>query len=167
MTRKCDFVIVTDKEFSIDDELAESLNCKVFVDGTNAPPLSFKAEQYLLNKGVLIIPGVLSYSGEFICGYLEWLKNLEHRNLTILFKRFEKNLRNQFINMITQTKQKIDYAGPTEDLLVTSTITEMMDQAFDQMINVAETDQLSLREAGYSIGLNRIYNHYKEEGISL
>jgi len=168
MSRKCDIIIATDKEFSINEELAKTFNCKVFVDGLNASPLTFEAESILLQKKVLIIPSVLSYSGQFICGYLEWLKNLEHRNLTILFKRFEKNLRNQFISMITKRKdQKEVYEGPTENELVITTIQEMMDQAFSNVIETAENDGLTLRQAAYSIGLNRVYNHYKEKGISL
>lgn len=168
LTRKCDIVIATDKEFSIDSNLAECLNCKVFIDGTNAPPLTYDAEQYLIKKGILVVPGVLSYSGEFICGYLEWLKNLEHRNLTILFKRFEKKLRNQFINMITQTpNSNIEYEGPTEDDLVLTTITEMIEQAFESMLIVAETDKIDLRTAAYSLALNKIYQHYLEKGVSL
>ncbi len=114
-----------------------------------------------------MVPGVLSYSGQYICGYLEWLKNLEHRNLTILFKRFEKNLRTQFINSIIKSDHKDDYEGPTEDELVLTTIAEMMDVAFGQMLEEAETEKMNLRTAAYSIALNRIYSHYKDKGIGL
>jgi len=169
ITKKCDILIVTDSEFSVDKKLAEALNCKVFVDGTNVPQLTFEAEKYLDNKGILIIPSLLSFSGQFICGYLEWLKNLEHKNLTILFKRFEKNLRAQFIRMITKSKEASDdgWEGPTEKELVLTTISEMMDEAFKNMIEISQDDGINLRQAAFSIALNRIYQHYQEKGLTL
>jgi glutamate dehydrogenase/leucine dehydrogenase len=168
ITKKCDIVVVTDSGFSIDEKLAKELNCKVLVDGSNTPSPTNEAEEYLLNKGILLVPSLLSYSGEFICGYLEWLKNLEHRNLTILFKRHEKNQRQELIKLLAhQPDTELKWEGPTEDELVLDTITDMIDGAFTQMINISQSDKLSLRSSAYSIGLNRIYLHYKEKGISL
>ena len=168
LTRKCDIVLATDKEFGIDGTLADEMNCKVFVDGTNAPPMTLQASIILQDKGVIIVPSVLSNSGQFICGYLEWLKNLEHRNLTILFKRFEKNQRNQFIKMITRTKnQSLLYEGPSENDLVVTTIQEMTENAFKNMIEKAQDDNITLQQAAFSIALNRIYSHYQDKGISI
>ena len=72
------------------------------------------------------------------------------------------------MNMITKRKgMKMDYEGPTENELVETTISEMMDSALKNMLEVSESDGLNLREAAYSIGLNRVYQHYQDKGISL
>ena len=168
LTRTCDIVIITEnKEFDMNIDLVKELKCKVLIEGINASPLTFEAEDYLLKKGTVIVPSLLSFSGEFICGYLEWLKNLEHRNLTILFKRYEKNFRMKFINQITKGNQKNTYQGPTESELVMTTTAEMMDEGFNKMIMVAQDQKLNLRTAAFSIALNRIYQHYQEKGITL
>ena len=67
----------------------------------------------------------------------------------------------------SKDKNVDNYQGPTEDELVRTTIQEMMDNAFRNMIQLGEDDNLNLRQAAFTIGLNRVYQHYQDKGISL
>jgi glutamate dehydrogenase (NAD(P)+) len=169
LSRKCDIIIVTTKEFSINKELAEIMDCKFIFEGSMVA-LSKEANEVLTNKKVIIVPDMLSSCGSQICSYIEWLKNLEHRNLTILFKRFESKVRSQFIKLLVEdgssTSTRIKkYEGPTENDLVTSTIEEMVFNAFEGVIKESSRNQLDLRTSCYKLALERTYNFYDEKNL--
>jgi glutamate dehydrogenase (NAD(P)+) len=53
---------------------AQALKAKVVVEGANGPTYP-EAEEYLLDKGVAVIPDILCNSGGVIVSYYEWLQN--------------------------------------------------------------------------------------------
>lgn len=77
ITKQCDILIPAALERSINQKNMANLNCKVIAEGANGPT-TMAAEQYLMNKGVLILPDVLLNAGGVTVSYFEWLKNLEH-----------------------------------------------------------------------------------------
>jgi len=75
--KECDILIPAAKEKAINKDNVELLNCKVVVEGANGPT-TFRAEEYLLKKGVITVPDMLANGGGVTCSYFEWLKNLDH-----------------------------------------------------------------------------------------
>jgi len=49
----------------------------VILEGANGPT-TFRAEEKLEKKGIIVVPDMLANGGGVTCSYFEWLKNLEH-----------------------------------------------------------------------------------------
>lgn len=164
--RRCD-IYVACKEQICTKKIAENLNCKLIVEAANLP-LNSEAIRTVRERNIHLLPDLLSYSGGFIISYLEWLKNLEHRNLTLLFKRFESNSITKLTKMLTTSDFGIskpgDYKGPEENDLILSTIEEIIDNSFTNLLDISQEMNIDLRTAAYTIALGRIYEKCKSTG---
>ncbi|MEM7790133.1 MAG: Glu/Leu/Phe/Val dehydrogenase [Verrucomicrobiota bacterium] len=69
-----DLFIPAALEQMVDLEHAKQMNCKVLVEAANAPTTP-RAERYLLNKGVEILPAILCNAGGVTVSYFEWKQN--------------------------------------------------------------------------------------------
>ena len=58
----------------VDLEHAENLRCKVLVEAANAPTTP-RAERYLLDKGIEVLPAILCNAGGVTVSYFEWKQN--------------------------------------------------------------------------------------------
>ena len=166
ISQKCDYFVAGSHELSVDKALVEKLRCKVIIEASNNP-LTKEATEVAKDRGILVIPDMLAYSGGFIVSYLEWLKNLEHKNLTLLFKRFEGNQKKHLLRLVTDTHLKSgleEIAGPEENELVTSTLEEIMDTSFINLLKVSEQHSMDLKTACIKIALERIFQTYYESG---
>ena len=74
---KCDVFIPAALGGAIHEHNADSLNCKVLLEGANSPTTP-KADEILNDKGVYIAPDVLCNAGGVIVSYFEWVQNLQH-----------------------------------------------------------------------------------------
>ena len=160
LAQKCDIFLAGNGELSLNKEIAENIKCKLIVEGCNSPFTS-EAIEVLRENNKVVLPDVLAFTGSIICSYLEWLKNLEHRNLTLLFKRFEANMRNNLLDMLSSSDigtKKPSYKGPEEDDLILSTIAEMQDVAFKKILVEAKEHNLDLRTSALKIAVEKIYN---------
>lgn len=166
LSKTADIYLPT-KELIVDKEIAENLKCKIVFEGSNFS-LNKEAIEKFKSRHLMVVPDLLCYAGDIIIGYLEWLKNLEHRNLTLLFKRFDSNSRNTMIKMIKTSDYGViadHYAGPEENELIFSTLEEIVENSFKKVLDLCnENTELSLREASYMIALDNIYNFYKTRG---
>jgi glutamate dehydrogenase (NAD(P)+) len=61
----------------IHERNADSLNCKMIIEGANTPTTP-KADEILEDKGVYVIPDVIANAGGVIVSYFEWVQNLQH-----------------------------------------------------------------------------------------
>ena len=61
----------------IREDNADSMRCKVVVEGANSPTTP-AADEILADKGVLVIPDVLANAGGVVVSYFEWVQNLQH-----------------------------------------------------------------------------------------
>ena len=169
LSKRCD-IYVPCKEYIVDKEIAQGIQCKLVIEASNFP-MNREAIEAFKQRNIMVIPDLLAYSGGYIISYLEWLKNLEHRNLTLLFKRFEMNSINTLTKMLTTSDFgviKEPYKGPEEGDLILSTLEEIMDTSFLNVLNTAEEHKINLRDAAYLIALNRIYEKYRcTGGISI
>lgn len=160
LSQKCDIFLAGAGELSIGKEIAENIRCKLIVEGCNSP-FTGEAFESLRKNEKVVLPDIIAYTGSLICSYLEWLKNLEHRNLTLLFKRFEANMRNNLLDMLSSSDigtKKPSYKGPEEDDLILSTIDEMQDVAFKKVLNEASDHNIDLKSAALKIAIENIYN---------
>lgn len=165
ITQKCDILVLACKELSVTKSTAEKFKCRVILEGSNIP-MTREAQEVTKERKMLVVPDVLCYSGGYIVSYLEWLKNLEHKNLTLLMKRFEVNSRKTMLKLLSTTNADFvdDYNGPEEHELVLYTIEEIMDNSFLKVLEVAEEHSLDLRTAAFKIAIERIYNVVKHSG---
>lgn len=166
ISQKCDILIVSTKEMTVTKSIAERIKCKLVLEAANAP-MTKDAQDVLRNKNTLVIPDLLCYSGGFVVSYLEWLKNLEHKNLTLLMKRFQSNSRKAMLKLLTTSEMGIiqdNYTGPEEHELVLSTIEELIDGSFNHVLEVAEEYSIDLRTAAFKIAIERIYNTVQYSG---
>jgi glutamate dehydrogenase (NAD(P)+) len=87
MERKCDILIPAAIERSLNLNNAGRLNCKIVAEAANGPT-TVGAEEILEKKNILIIPDLILNAGGVTVSYFEWLKNLEHKQLGLLIRRY-------------------------------------------------------------------------------
>ncbi|MCL7745782.1 Glu/Leu/Phe/Val family dehydrogenase [Halalkalibacter alkaliphilus] len=71
-----DVLILAALQDQIYEDNMKNIKAKFIVEGANAP-VSGKADQYLSEKGVIIIPDILANAGGVIVSYFEWLQGRE------------------------------------------------------------------------------------------
>ena len=74
---QCDVFIPAALGGMIHESNANSMNCKVIVEGANSPTTP-KADEILTDKGVFVIPDVMANAGGVVVSYFEWVQNLQH-----------------------------------------------------------------------------------------
>jgi len=101
-TRKVDLLIPAALEQMIDMQRARQLDCKVVVEAANIP-LQPEAENYLLARGVHILPAVLCNAGGVTVSYFEWKQNrqAETWDLDVV----DKGLKNMMVKAANRVKQ--------------------------------------------------------------
>jgi glutamate dehydrogenase (NAD(P)+) len=77
LATECDVFIPAALGGAIHEHNADTLNCKVLLEGANSPTTP-KADEILSDKGVYIAPDVLCNAGGVIVSYFEWVQNLQH-----------------------------------------------------------------------------------------
>ncbi|MBK9070801.1 MAG: Glu/Leu/Phe/Val dehydrogenase [Myxococcales bacterium] len=87
-------------ELEIGLKEAKALKAKVVVEGANGPTYP-EAEDYLVGKGVDIIPDILCNSGGVIVSYYEWLQNkrAEQWEEDDVLDRLEKRMKQTYHNV--------------------------------------------------------------------
>jgi glutamate dehydrogenase (NAD(P)+) len=56
---------------------ADSLNCRLVLEGANSPTTP-AADEILAGKGITVIPDVMANAGGVVVSYFEWVQNLQH-----------------------------------------------------------------------------------------
>lgn len=73
----CDILIPAALENQITAENADRIKAKIVIEAANGPT-SVEADEILNNKGVKVLPDILSNSGGVIVSYFEWVQNLQN-----------------------------------------------------------------------------------------
>ena len=73
----CDVFIPAALGGMIHADNADSMNCRLIVEGANSPTTP-NADEILNDKGVFIIPDVMANAGGVVVSYFEWVQNLQH-----------------------------------------------------------------------------------------
>jgi glutamate dehydrogenase (NAD(P)+) len=77
MALECELLLPAALGGAIHKGNADSLNCRVLIEGANAPTTP-AADDILADKGVRVIPDVLANAGGVVVSYFEWVQNLQH-----------------------------------------------------------------------------------------
>jgi glutamate dehydrogenase (NAD(P)+) len=77
LATECDVFIPAALGGMIHEHNADTLRCKVLLEGANSPTTP-KADAILSDKGVYVAPDVICNAGGVIVSYFEWVQNLQH-----------------------------------------------------------------------------------------
>lgn len=81
LTMNVDVLFLAALENQLNDQNKEEVKARIIVEGANAPTTT-EADDYLSQKGVIIIPDILANAGGVIVSYLEWLQGRETQFFT-------------------------------------------------------------------------------------
>jgi glutamate dehydrogenase (NAD(P)+) len=170
----CDILIPAALENQITMANAPRIKAKIIAEAANGP-VSADANEYLMKKGVWIIPDMYINAGGVTVSYFEWLKNLSHVRFGRLTKRFEYNAANNLVNAIqTYTGKTISdrdksvlIKGPDEIDLVRSGLEETMINAYHTIRDQWHSDSRieDMRTAAFVVAINKVGSDYMNLGI--
>ena len=71
----CDILVLAAREDQITAENAADVQCKLIAEGANGPT-SFEADAILAERGISVLPDVLTNAGGVTVSYFEWVQDL-------------------------------------------------------------------------------------------
>jgi glutamate dehydrogenase (NAD(P)+) len=74
---ECDVLIPAALGGAINEGNADSLRCRMVLEGANAPTTP-AADGILADKGIQVVPDVMANAGGVVVSYFEWVQNLQH-----------------------------------------------------------------------------------------
>src|SRR3954469_12177792 len=72
---ECDILVVAAREDQITGANAANLRCKLVAEGANGPT-TIDADRILADRGILILPDILTNAGGVTVSYFEWVQDL-------------------------------------------------------------------------------------------
>ena len=128
----CDVLVLAALEDQITDENAPRLDTKLVVEGANGPT-SIEGDAILAERGIPILPDVLTNAGGVTVSYFEWVQDLGR----LFWTRDEIRAR----------------------------LADKLGDAFDRVWSLADTKEISLRQAALVAGINEVAGALKARGI--
>ncbi len=170
---ECDILIPAAMESVITKSNADQINTKLIVEAANGP-VTFEADEMLNQRGVTIIPDIMTNAGGVAVSYFEWVRNLRH----IRFGRLEKRrssmqLRSLIsaIETITGKEMPDDFKenfqeGASEIDLVRSGLEDMIRESYRKVREIKiEHNIPDLRTAAFKTAIDRIALTYQTIGL--
>lgn len=146
---------------------AGAITARLVAEGGNGS-MTVEADAELQAKNVLVIPDILCNAGGVTCSYLEWLKNLEHKQPGRLTSKWEETSNRMILGAIegefrkkgievelTKLSKVISRGGNDVDLVYTG-LENILSQALLKTVGKAEEKGISLRMAAYVNAIERI-----------
>lgn len=176
--RECDILIPAALEKALNKHNCEQIKAKVIAEGGNGVS-TVNADKVFEQKGILVIPDILCNAAGVTCSYLEWLKNLEHKQPGRLVTKWEekskqsmvveleKQFREQGYNIDLSNLPKEVIKGPSDLDLVYTGLEKIMNVAMRQAIATSVKKDCSLRMGVFVNAIERIYKCYENSGLSL
>lgn len=166
MQKECDILIPAAVEKSIHKGNADKLRCKVVIEAANGPT-TFQAEEILMRKGVICAPDLLLNGGGVTVSYFEWLKNLDHISPGRMTKKYEQKSQAKLLKALGYSEGEIDISEGADEIdIVYSGLEEIMTSAVRENWKYAVDNELCFRDACLANAINKVYQCYKECGIS-
>jgi len=173
LTYDCDILIPAALENAITLKNADKIKAKIICEAANGP-ISYRADQKLKNKGIIIIPDIYANAGGVTVSYFEWIRNISHIRMGRMHKRYEED-RGEIIlkslEQITGKKLSQDLTnqlvhGINEEDIISSGLEDTMRVAFQEILEVKSKYKLKdYRMAAYAIAMKKIEKSYLELGI--
>lgn len=169
---ECDILVPAALEHQITEENAPRIQAKIIGEAANGP-VTFKANDILERKGVMIIPDVYLNAGGVTVSYFEWLKNISHVRFGRIGKRFEEGTQNRLLQCIevatgktfSKEERKAFSHKADENALVNSGLEEVMAVAYQEVHNTSKELKIDLRTAAFVNAINKVAVIYEQRGI--
>eukprot|EP00484_Ammonia_sp_Unknown_P018805 CAMPEP_0197049268 /NCGR_PEP_ID=MMETSP1384-20130603/24448_1 /TAXON_ID=29189 /ORGANISM="Ammonia sp." /LENGTH=514 /DNA_ID=CAMNT_0042481521 /DNA_START=189 /DNA_END=1733 /DNA_ORIENTATION=+ len=159
---ECDILIPAAKELVINKSNMQQIKAKVIGEAANGP-LTFEADEYLSNKGVVIVPDLFLNAGGVCVSYFEWLKNLNHVRWGRMTRRLDGQRGQAIIDALTggglpisAETQKLITVGASEKDFAHSALADSMVDALDQIIGNALEYKIDLRTAAMTAAVGKV-----------
>ncbi len=171
----CDILVPAALEQQINSGNMKGIKAKIIAEGANGPTTP-EAEEYLLKKGVMILPDMYLNAGGVTVSYFEWLKNLSHVRFGRMDKRFMQSNNEELVSLVEKMtgrslskteRSKLKLKGPDEVDLVYSGLEETMVSAYNDIREVWKKNKKleDLRSAAFYVALNKVAESYAMLGI--
>jgi len=170
----CEILVPAALENQITMANAPRIKAKVIGEGANGPTTD-DADQFLRQKGVIVVPDIYLNAGGVTVSYFEWLKNLQHVSFGRLEKRFDQGAYRRLLNAIEGATAKtfsLDESqmlarGADELDIVNSGLEETMAFAYQQIRGVCAEhgDKVDLRTGAMIRAIQKVVVAYEELGI--
>ena len=171
---ECDILLPAALENQITAENAPRVKCKILAEGANGPTTT-RAEEFLLKKGILIVPDIFLNAGGVTVSYFEWVKNLSHVRFGRMEKRRQEKSMTELLAALEELsgkkipepmKKRLSY-GPNEVDMVNSGLEETMSEAYQEIYNTKQATKGcdDLRTAAYVVAISKVATSYLELGI--
>ena len=171
MEKPCDILIPAAKEKAINQDNCDQLQCKIVVEGANGPT-TFRAENRLEERGIIIVPDMLANGGGVTCSYFEWLKNLDHVAPGRMNKKYKekqnmKILETMGYRLPKNSPHMKNLAGAREIDIVYSGLDEIMSEATKEHWDYAVANDLNFRDACFGKAIKKIHSHFEQSGLMI
>lgn len=166
LEKEADILVPAATEKSIHKGNANNIKVKVVAEGANGPT-TIAGEEILISKGIIVCPDLLMNCGGVTVSYFEWLKNLDHVSPGKLSKKYEEKSQKKLLEMMGFTGSNADIKGADEIDIVYSGLEEIMTSAVRENWDFAAKKNLIFRDACMINAINKVYNCYKECGITI
>lgn len=166
LEKEADILVPAATEKSIHKGNANNIKVKVVAEGANGPT-TIAGEEILISKGIIVCPDLLMNCGGVTVSYFEWLKNLDHVSPGKLSKKYEEKSQKKLLEMMGFTGSDANIKGADEIDIVYSGLEEIMTSAVRENWDFAAKKNLIFRDACMINAINKVYNCYKECGITI
>lgn len=171
LSQPCDILVPAAREKAINMDNAESLQCKVVLEGANGPT-TFAGENILLKKGVICVPDMLANGSGVTCSYFEWLKNLEHVAPGRMTKKYDEKKNMKLLELMgykmpANSPHMKNLSGAKEIDIVYSGLEEIMNNATAKNWQYAVDNDMCFRDACLSRSIKKIHNHFEQCGLMI
>ena len=128
----CDVLVLAAREDQINAENAPRLQARMIAEGANGPT-SLEADAILAERGIPVLPDVLTNAGGVTVSYFEWVQDLGR----LFWDRRE----------------------------IRAKLADQLNDAFDRVWSLAESQRLSLRSAALVAGIREVAGALGSRGI--
>ncbi len=174
LTMPCDILVPAALENQITEANASEIKAKIVAEAANGP-VTMRAEEILLEKGVTIIPDLYLNAGGVTVSYFEWLKNLQNVRFGRMGKRADEQSFDRIIGSVEELTGKTLDAdvranithGSDEAEIVRSGLEDTMIEAYHEIRDalIAKPELGDLRTAAFYVSIKKIALSYEMLGI--